>query len=210
MSVHRAGPGRGCRALLGVVLCGIVLAPAEPAAAGRLTDFSQAEFLTLPRVCLAQRFINEELASPAVPQSERDELDRTLGHSYLHYHHYCWAVLLMARAARPGGDKYDYIRAVDNLDYVLHRADPSFVLLPDVYVRKGNALERMGAGAAAVDEYRNALRVNPKYTPAYLALAEHYVAVGDVAAARAVIAEGLKHDPKSRVLKDKKVALGKR
>ena len=210
MSVHRAGPGHGCRALLGVVLCGIVLAPAEPAAAGRLTDFSQAEFLTLPRVCLAQRFINEELASPAVPESERDELARTLGHSFLHYHHYCWALLYTARAERPGGDKYDYNRAVDNLDYVLRRADPSFVLLPDVYVRKGNLLERMGAGAAAVDEYRNALRANPRYTPAYLALAEHYVAAGDVAAARAVIAEGLKHDPKSKVLKDKQAALAKR
>jgi hypothetical protein len=51
VSAHRAGPGLRCRTLFGVVLCGIVLAPAEPAAAGRLTDFSQEEFLTLPRVC---------------------------------------------------------------------------------------------------------------------------------------------------------------
>ena len=169
MSVHRAGPGTPLPGAPGVVLCGIVLAPAEPAAAGRLTDFSQAEFLTLPRVCLAQQFINEELASPAVPESERAELARTLGHSFIHYHHYCWALLYTARAERPGGDKYNYNRAVDNLDYVLRRADPSFVLLPDVYVRKGNVLERMGAGAAAVEEYRNALRANPRYTPAYLA-----------------------------------------
>jgi tetratricopeptide (TPR) repeat protein len=204
------GPARQRRARLGVVLCGLVLAPAAPAAAGRLTDFSQAEFLTLPRVCLAQRFINEELTSPAVPESERAELTRTLGHSFIHYHHHCWALLYVARAELPGGDKYNYDRAVDNFDYVLRRADPSFVLLPDVYVQKGNVLERTGAGAAAVDAYRNALRANPTYTPAYLALAAHFVAAGDVAAARAAIAEGLKHDPKSKVLKERQAALAKR
>ena len=207
MSFRQGGPGRRCRALLGVALFGVVLAPADPAAAGRLTDFSQEEFRTLPRICLAQQFINEELESPAVPESEREELAKTLGHSFIHYHHYCWALLYTARAAQPGGDKFNYHRAVDNLDYVIRHADPSFALLPEVYVQKGNLLERTGEGAAAVTEYRNALRAKSDYTPAYVALAQHYVDAGAVAAARAALAEGLQHDPSSKVLAEKQAAL---
>ena len=210
MSAQHVGPGRRRRALLGVALCGLVLAPVDPAAAGRLTDFSQEEFHTLPRVCLAQQFINEELASPAVPEPERAELAKTLGHSFIHYHHYCWALLYFARASQPGGDKFNYHRAVDNLDYVIRHADPSFALLPEVYVEKGDVLERTGEGAAAVTEYRNALRAKPDHTPAYLALAQHYVDAGDVAAARAALAEGLTHDPSSKVLADRLATLGER
>lgn len=202
-----AGPGRRGRVLLCVALFGVVVAPVEPAAAGRLTDFSQEEFLTLPRTCLAQQFINEELESPAVSESEREQLLNTLGHSFIHYHHYCWALLYTARAAQPGGDKFNYHRAVDNLDYVIRHADPSFALLPEVYLQKGNVLERTGEGAAAVTEYRNALRANPEYSPAYLALAQHYVDAGDVAAARGVLAEGLTHDPSSKALADRQAAL---
>ena len=188
-------------------MIGVVVARAAPAAAGA-PDFTQEELLTLPHACLAQQFINELLESPAVPEPERVELLKTLGHSFIHYHHYCWALLYEDRAARPGGDKFNYHRAVDNLDYVIRNADPSFALLPEVYLQKGKVLERTGKGAAAVAEYRNALRANPDYTPAYVALARHYVDAGDSAAAGAVLAEGLARDPSSKVLADALAALG--
>ncbi len=175
--------------------------------AGHLTNFSQEEFRTLPRRCLAQQFINEELESPVVPEAERKELRDQLGHSFLHYHHYCWALLYERRAARPGGDKFDYHRAVDNLNYVIHNADPSFALLPDVYLEKGNVLARTGEREAAVVEYQNALRARADYTPASVALVQAYLDLGEVAAARAALAEGLKHDPSSAALAEKKSAL---
>lgn len=193
-------------ALRGVAL-GVVVAHGEPAEGGRLTDFSQEEFRTLPRVCLAQQFINEELESPVVPESEREQLAKRLGHSFIHYHHYCWALLNMRRAAQPAGDKFNYRRAVNNLDYVIRHADPSFSLLPEVHVQKGNALERLGEREAAVTEYRNALQAKPDYTPAYVALAQHYVDAGETTAARAVLEEGLKHDPTSKELAEKKALL---
>jgi len=161
------------RARRAVALLGVAIAAAEPAVAGRLTDFSQAELRMLPRLCLAQQFINEELESPTVPDAERAQLAEAFGHSFIHYHHYCWALLYTARAAQPGGDRFNYHRAVDNLDYVIRNADPGFALLPDVYLQKGKVLERTGDGAAAVAAYRNALRANPDYIPAYAALAQH-------------------------------------
>lgn len=195
------------RAGLAAAVLGLVIA--EPALAGRLTDFSQEELLTLPRQCLAQRFINEELTTPAVPEAERTELAKALGHSYIHYHHYCWALLYIARASQPGGDKFNYHRAVDNFDYVIRNADPGFVLLLDVYVQKGNVLERTGQGAGAEAAYREAIRVDPSYAPAYVALSHHYVAAGDQAAARAIIAQGLARDPKAKPLLERQAALGK-
>jgi tetratricopeptide (TPR) repeat protein len=189
-------------------MIGVVVARAEQAAAG-MPDFAQEELLTLPYACLAQQFINEQLESPAVAEPERAELLKTLGHSFIHYSHYCWGLLYKHRAARPGGDKFDYHRAIDNFDYVIRNAEPSFALMPKVYLQKGKVLERTGKGAEAEAEYRNALQANPDYTPAYVALAWHYADAGDIAAARATLAEGLARNPNSKVLADALAALGK-
>jgi tetratricopeptide (TPR) repeat protein len=193
-----------------LALVGFLVARGEPAAGGRLTDFSQEEFRTLPRVCLAQQFINEELESPVVPESERKQFDERLGHSFIHYHHYCWALLCVRRAATSGGDKFNYDRAVDNLNYVIRNADPSFALMPDVYFQKGYVLERLGEREAAAAEYQNALRAKADYTPASAALVQHYLDLGDVEAARAALEEGLKHAPSSTTLAAKKSALAER
>src|SRR5262245_27703952 len=116
---------RGHRLLAGAALVGSIVGRGEPAA-GRLTDFTQDEFRTLPRVCLAQQFINEELEKPIVPKRERERIAKRLGHSFIHYHHYCWALLYLRRAMQPDGDKFNYHRAIDNLNYVISRADRRF------------------------------------------------------------------------------------
>jgi len=137
------------RRWVGVALVGVVVARGAPAAAQRLTDFTQEELHTLPRLCLAQQFINQELDPPLVPESERAQLLKQLGHSYVHYHHYCWALLDRRRAAAPGGDKFNYHRAVANLDYVIRNVDPVFAFLTDPYFEKGN-LELLFAVVADV------------------------------------------------------------
>jgi tetratricopeptide (TPR) repeat protein len=205
-----SGSRRPRRGLVGLALVGFVVARGGPAAGGRLSNFSQEELRTLPRLCLAQQFINEELESPIVPEPERKRLAEQLGHSFVHYHHYCWALLYERRAAQPGGDKFDYRRAVDNLNYVTRHADPSFALLPEVYFQKGKVLERLGERTAAVTEYQNAVRAKAGYTPASAALVESYLELGDVEAARAALEEGLKHDPKSKTLAAQKSAVAQR
>jgi tetratricopeptide (TPR) repeat protein len=205
-----SGWRRRYRRLVGLALIGFVVTCGEPASGGRLTDFSQEELHTLPRLCLAQQFINEELASPVVPERERRRLSEKLGHSFIHYHHYCWALLYIHRAAAPGGDKFNYHRAVDNFDYVLRNADPSFTLLPEVYFQKGSLLEQLGDREAAASAYQNALRARADYTPARAALVQFYLDRGDVEAARTALEEGLKHDPRSKTLAEKKSALAAR
>ncbi len=195
---------------LGLALICLGLVRAEPARSGPLTDFSQEELHSLPHMCLAQQFINEELDSPLVPQAERKQLLERLGHSFIHYHHYCWALLCIRRATAPGGDKFNYHRALENFDYVILHADPSFALLPDVYFQKANLLDQLGEREKAVIEYQNAVRARADYTPARVALVQLYLDRDDIEAARAALAEGLKHDPSSKALADKQSALAVR
>jgi tetratricopeptide (TPR) repeat protein len=201
---------RGRHRLLAALWLVALLGSGERADGGRYTDFSQAELRTLPRPCLAQRFINDELDSPAVSERRRAELAAKLGRSFHHYHHYCWALLYMRRAARPGGDEFNYRQAVDNLNYVIARAEPGFRLLAGVYFKKGNVLERLGERQAAAEEYRNALRVDPGHAAACVALAQSYLDRGDDQAARAALAEGLKHAPGSKTLAAKQADLERR
>lgn len=200
------------RALFAVALLALATAGARPAAAGRLTDFSQEELHSLSQLCLSQRFINEELDAPAVPEPERahEQLEAKFGHSFIHYHHYCWAVLYARRAERLAAEsRFNYGRVVDNLDYVIRNSDPDFALLPDVYVQKGEALDELERRAEAEAAYRNAIHAKVDYVPAYVALAQHYIEARDVDAARRTIEEGLKYDPSSKTLAEKKAALAK-
>ena len=198
------------RRLVGCALVGVVLARGAPVAGGALTDFTQREFWTLPRLCLAQQFINQELDAPVVPEAERNEVLEQQGKSFIHYHHFCWALLLERRAERPGGDKYDYTRAVDNLNYVIRNADRSFALLPGVYLEKGNVLLRIAQPEAAAAEYQNALRLKADFTPASVALIQTYLDLGDLTAAREVLEQALPHDPTSAALAAKKSAVAAR
>jgi tetratricopeptide (TPR) repeat protein len=182
------------RHVVGAVALVALAVAAGRANAGPLTDFSQAELLTLPRVCLAQRFINQELTTPVVPDAERTQRAETLGRSYIHFHHYCWALLYIARAEQPQGDKFNFRRAVDNLDYVIRHADPSFTLLPQVYVLKGDVLARTGKGDAAATEYRNAIQADRTYAAAYAALALYFLDAGDPTAAREVLTDARRND----------------
>jgi tetratricopeptide (TPR) repeat protein len=198
-------------AWLGSAIVGFVLARGEPAAGRRMTNFSEEEWQALPRVCLAQRFISEEFDNPLVPAPERTQVSGQLGPSFLHYHHYCWALLWRRRGDVPSREqRFQYHEAVDNLNYVIRNADPSFALMPDVYAEKGDVLVLLGERDAASKEYENALRARADYTRASAALVQLYLDAGQLEAARTALEEGLKHAPDSALLAEKKAALAKR
>jgi len=211
MKFRREKTVRRGAALAGVLFATLTLR-AVPVAAGRLTDFSQEELRSLSQLCLSQRFINEELTTPAVSEPERahQEWEAKLGKSFIHYHHFCWATLYAKRAEQQAAEsKFNFDRAVDNFNYVLRNADPEFALLPEVHLEKARALERLDRGEEAAAEYRSAIRGKVDYTPAYVGLAQYYLAVADPNAARGVLEEGLKHDPGSKELAEMKAALAR-
>lgn len=173
-------------------------------------SFSQAELKSLPRTCQAQRFIHEQIYNPITAEAERQQLQMVLGEDFTHYHHYCWALLIVRRGNttdQPNRRYGFYDEAVKNFDYVLRNVKPSFLLLPEVYLQKGLTLQLMSNDAAAAREFLNALRVKPSYTPAYAALIDYYLNLGNVSEARRMLEVGLEHAPSSKLLEEKRKAI---
>jgi hypothetical protein len=174
-------------------------------------NFTQEELRSLPRVCLAQKVINEQLQSPLVSEVERREWALRLGEKdYSSYHHYCWALLHIRRgstASAPNEKTYNYKAAIDNFNYVLRRASIQFPLLPEVNLRKGLTLQLTGDNPGAAREFMAAVKLKRDYTPAYAALVDIHLDLGNVEAAAAVLKEGLTHAPNSKILAQKRLEI---
>jgi len=174
--------------------------------------YSQDELRALPRVCLAQQFINDALRAPIVPEAERREWSARLGEGYKHYHHYCWALMDLRRGntGPPQHRQSSYSEAVRNLEYVQRNAPSTFPMLPEVCLRKGMALRYLGNEGGAAREFLDAIEIKRDYTPAYSALIDLYVDLKDYDAARTVLERGLAMVPDSHILATKKAEIQKR
>jgi hypothetical protein len=173
-------------------------------------DFTQAELRALPRVCHAQRFINEMLQVPIVPEPEREQFESVLGPDYIHYHHHCYALIHIKRAngsSNPQNRSSNYHAAINNFAYVQRNASAAFPLLPDVCLQKGFAYRLIGSDAEAAREFVLAMRLKPDYTPAYGALIDYYLDLGALADARSTVLTGLQHAPSSKLLQQKQIEI---
>jgi len=183
------------------------------AAQSRAQEFTQEELRALPRICHAQKFIDSSLHSRIVPEAERKMWADKLGAPYEAFHHFCWALIYMRRANDPSQSAYEksnYQNALKNFEYVERNSTPSFVLLPEIYLRKGIALRFLGDEAAAAREFLAAIRTKADYTPAYASLVDLYLDLRDPDAARAILEQGLKQVPNSTILSKKKLEIESR
>jgi tetratricopeptide (TPR) repeat protein len=173
--------------------------------------YTQEELRALPRVCLAQRFVHLELDRPLVSASERKQWEERLGASdYLHFHHHCHALILAKRAlsAARETERQGYFKeAVANFEYVQRNASSAFPLLPEVYLQKGLTLRMIGGHAEAAREFLGAIKLKPSYTPAYAALIDYYIDMGEIEEARRVLDTGLAHAPSSKILTTKRAQI---
>lgn len=193
------------------VACSVILA--SSAAVTAEEKFTQEELKALPRVCHAQRSINNWLRVPIVPEAERRQWAERLGEKdYNHFHHYCGALIYVRRgsaAARESQRTAAYRRAVTSFEYVQINASASFPLMPEVGLRKGYALQLLRDPSAAAREFRTALELKPSFTPAYAALVDLYLELGDKESARRILEIGLRNVPDSKILAQKRAELEK-
>jgi tetratricopeptide (TPR) repeat protein len=189
----------------------------RPAAEGEDVEpgvpFTQDELRTLPRVCLAQSYINRSLADPIVPEVEREQWKAKMGHDYMHLHHYCWSLMLLARASRSKDARVrnaNYKAAISNFDYVISNVSREFPLKPEVYLRKGMTLRLVGDDSGASREFTNAIANKPDYTPAYAALVDLQLDLGNTQDAEKVLDAGLSQVPGSKILAEKKLEMQRR
>jgi tetratricopeptide (TPR) repeat protein len=178
-----------------------------------LADFptTMRDFSLLPPFCLAQ--MKPELSPPGAPTL----WSRRLPGGYAHIHHFCSALhtLNLAQRMLPADEGQKKVQrrlfetVTGGIKYMEDNADPQFVLYPQMYATKAEALFALDQPGGAVNYLTKAIEKNKKFTKAYGKLADYYIKTGDKKSANDILQEGLKHSPNSKILHKKLNALSK-
>jgi len=87
--------------------------------------------------------------------------------------------------------------------YMEDFADSKYVLFPNIYTTKAEALFALNQPGEAAAYLTKAIQKNKKFTKAYSMLADYYIKTGNTKAATDILQEGLKYSPKSKILQKK-------
>jgi tetratricopeptide (TPR) repeat protein len=122
-----------------------------------------------------------------------------------HIHHYCWAMvrLMRSHSAQATAQARKHLRetALADIDYSIEFSTLDFPLLAELLVRRGTTLTLLNRRPEAISSFKEAIKVNPKYAPAFYELAHMQWREGDRAGAQATIDLGLRDSPDSEMLK---------
>lgn len=129
-----------------------------------------------------------------------------MGPSFWSMHHYCWALINLARAERSStsAQMRDHLRqsAIGDLHYVISNAKPGFIMLPEIYTRLGSTYLLLKEERKAEQAFRAAIEAKPDYWPPYARWAEYQIFRGKPRdEIRATLRDGLSHVPDSKTLR---------
>jgi len=197
---------------------GVILATGVPTSAqdipgypASVTAYDPREVTMLPRYCAYTQSFREHVPGANNPD-EIQQWNSRLGQTFHAMHHYCWGLMKTNRGvllARSEQSRRFYLNdAIVEFDYVLDRAPPDFVLLPEILMKKGENLIRLGQHGSGILQLRRAIELKPDYWPPYAALSDHYKSTGDLKNAREVLENGLLASPDTKALKERLANLG--
>ena len=159
----------------------ILLSPASWAMGngGAIDDVS--ELATLPAYCKGTQ-TTREISHDTKPMSEYVAI---YGPSFMHLHHYCWALNMENHQKEM--DEYtknfQYGVILGNIKYVLDNSPLTFSLIPEIYNTKARILFKMHSDADAVDVLFQLTQIRPSYANAYAQLGDFYQRVNDKSSA---------------------------
>jgi tetratricopeptide (TPR) repeat protein len=120
-------------------------------------------------------------------------------------HHYCWALIRMARAEKFNitrqDRRHEWSLVVGEIDYTMEHSTPDLVLLPEMWLNRGRALVRLGQHEEALQSFARAIEIKPDYWPPYVDSANILAARGATAQAIRLLEDALKHAPEARTVK---------
>jgi tetratricopeptide (TPR) repeat protein len=195
MTSHTATALLTARGVVGGLLLGLAsLVQAD----NKPTDVTVGEMALLPEYCPDTMGFNYGDASyntsPRAPYWVG-----VMGPSFWAVHHHCWALIRVQRALAPGVKpeiREGLLRgAIADYQYVVAKSKPGFVLLPEVYLRIGEAFLLLGAPAAAQEAFAKSREEKPAYWPPYVRWADALAKLGVKDQARAHLEEGLRIMP---------------
>jgi tetratricopeptide (TPR) repeat protein len=119
----------------------------------------------------------------------------TFGKDYRHMHHYCEGLVSIIRGDKITGNtllqkrdrKFKYRLAIQEFDATEgFYATPNFKLLPELYVKRGDAHGKLGDKVKQEIDYLNAYNKFPNYSVSYTKLVDLYLKQGRVEKAKSV------------------------
>jgi tetratricopeptide (TPR) repeat protein len=182
--------------------CGKVFANDIPGYPDEVALGDPRELALVPQYCRHTQILRERVAG-----DHRMEIERwtaTMGPIFEAMHHYCFALMKTNRAmllARSQQLKTFYLMSsITEIDYVLERAPPDFILLPEILTKKGENLIRLGKDELGIIEIEHAIELKQDYWPPYAALSDYYKKKGDTAKAREWLQKALDFAPDAKAL----------
>lgn len=138
--------------------------------------------------------------------------ESVMGPTFWALHHSCWAKIALMRSYRSGisPQKRNSLleSAIADYSFVLKRAGPDFVLLPEIYTNIGDLELQLQRYKRANDAFELARKVKPDYWPAYSHWADYLIKSGKKEEARALLKTGLEYSPQAKVLIESYKQLG--
>jgi tetratricopeptide (TPR) repeat protein len=166
----------------------------------------------LPKFCIYTQYFRDRVEGG----NDQREISRWYGAMGPHFHsmhHYCFGLMKINRAlilAKDQRTRQFYLSdAVSEFDFVLRGAPDEFVMLPEVLMKKGETLLRIGQVAAGLEALEKAIAIRPEFWPPYARISDHHVANGNLAKAREVLEAALSIAPDAPGLKSRLASLEK-
>ncbi len=198
---------------------GVIMAAAVPIYAQNIpgyppsvTAYDPREVALLPRYCPYTQLFRDHVPGANNP-AEIQRWSSVLGQMYIHMHHYCWGLMKTYRGlilARDEQSRRFYLNdAINEFDYVIKRAPPDYVLLPEILMKKGENLIRLSKGGDGILQLLRATELKPDYWPPYAIMSDYYKDHGNLKDAREALEKGLSASPDAKALKKRLANLDK-
>ncbi len=190
----------GVRAILAIVAVMISMS----AVAQKPDHVTAAEMGLIPAYCKdANSFGYGGTADSMSPNAPK--WVAMMGPGFWAVHHYCWAQIKLMRIQGPSVSqtiKQGTREAVlGDLLYSIENSPPDFVLLPEIYTKRGQVHLDLKRPAAADASFAKARSLKPDYWPAYVHWAAYLQSIGRKASAKELAEEGLAYAPDSKSLR---------
>lgn len=134
-----------------------------------------------------------------------------MGKDFGHTHHYCNALNFINRYYRsrsPQDKSFNLNNALNNLNYMVAHASPTYSLMPDVYLNLGVVYSLMNKPAESITHFNKAVELDPRQPRAYGALADYYVKSKQNVKALEIVSTGLRYNPNMKSLQRRYTELG--
>jgi len=201
---------RVAAACASLVACALLWLPAQslaqpiPGYPEHITGFDPREVAMLPPYCIYTIVFRDNVPGGNNPEGIRKWND-VLGETFRHSHHYCFGLMYTNRATLlpvqdPTARRFYLNNSILEFDYVLDRATPDYILLPEVLTKKGENLIRLGKGPMGIENLERAAQIKPDYWAPYAYLSDYYKEAGDFTKARQELEKGLSFAPDAKGL----------